>query len=182
MSLNNANVHGADELLAKLQAAKHYLENDVYEVVGIEAVKHFKQNFQEEGFVDKGVNKWAARTTKRTGSTNSQKVLSKTSELSESIDYSVAKPSVIIKTDKPYAQIHNEGGEIVVTSKMKKYFWAMHHQAKEAGDTDLADHWKGMALAKKIVMPKRQFIGDSEDLNNKIEAKIERDLTKILKR
>jgi hypothetical protein len=27
--------------------------------------------------------------------------------------------------------IHNEGGEITVTAKMKKYFWAMYYQANK---------------------------------------------------
>jgi phage gpG-like protein len=38
--------------------------------------------------------------------------------------------SVIIGTDVPYAQIHNEGGisHPVVSKKMKKFAWAMYYQ------------------------------------------------------
>lgn len=179
--MDNQYVQGADELQRKLNAATLYLQSDVKDVIGIEAVKQFKKNFQEEGFVDKSVSKWAARKTKRSGSTNSQKVLSKSGELADSIDYRTGTDGVTIFTDKPYAEIHNEGGEISVTPQMKKYFWAMHKQAKDAGDLDLADQYKGMALATKIVMPKRQFIGESEALNNNIINKIERDLTGIFK-
>lgn len=177
--MDNQYVHGADELQRKLNEAKDYLQNDVKDVIGIEAVKHFKRNFEEEGFVDKSVSKWASRKTKRSGGTNGQKVLNKSGELSESIDYRVDGEGVVISTDKPYAEIHNEGGEITVTPQMRKYFWAMHKEAKDGGDDDMADQYKGMALAKKIVIPKRQFIGESEVLNNNIIDKIVRDLTKI---
>lgn len=177
--MDNQYVKGADDLQRKINAAKLYLQGDVKDVIGIESVKHFKRNFEQEGFVDNNVSKWAARKTKRSGSTNSQKVLSKTGELAESIDYKVAGDVVVIYTDKPYAELHNNGGELTVTPQMKKYFWAMHKQAKDAGDLELADQYKAMALAVKIVMPKRQFIGESQTLNNNIIDKITRDLTKI---
>lgn len=178
--MDNQYVQGADALQRKLNLAKQYLQDDVKDVIGTEAVKQFKKNFEQEGFVDKNVSKWAGRKTKRSGSTNSQKVLSKSGELAESIDYRKEGEGVVVYTDKPYAEIHNEGGEITVTPQMKKYFWAMHRQAKDGGDLDMADQYKGMALAKKITMPKRQFIGESEVLTENITNKIVRDLTKIL--
>ena len=39
----------------------------------------------------------------------------------------------------PYAAIHNEGGKITVTGKMKKFFWAKFKETGEVG-------WKYMAL------------------------------------
>lgn len=181
MSLNNQNIIGADELAAKLKAAQNYIKNDVPEIIGIEAVKHFKKSFENEGFTDKNLTKWAARKTKRFGSTNSQKTLVKSSELVDSIEYTVQGTNIIIHTDKPYAQIHNEGGKIPVTPQMKKYFWAMNKTAKDMGDFDLAEQYKFMALAKEITIVQRQFIGNSEVMNNNIFAKIDKDLTKILK-
>ena len=180
MSLNNENIKGADELLKKLQEAKEYIQNDVPLVIGTEAVNHFKASFQNEGFTDASLQKWAARKSKRPGGTNSQKILTKSGELGDSPDYRVEGNTVIIYSDKVYAQIHNEGGEIPVTPQMKKMFWAKHYEAKEAGDTDAAEQYKCMALAKKIVMPKREFIGNSQVLNEKIENKITKDLTRIL--
>lgn len=176
-NLDNEHIHGLDDMLAKLAALKDYLQNDVGEVVGTEAVNHFKQNFENESF--SGGQKWAPRKTKREGSTNGQKVLTKSSELTESIDYEADGPRVIIKTDKAYAQIHNEGGTITVTPRMKKYFWAKHKEAKDNGQTDLADQYKGMALAKQLTMPKRQFIGESPALIEAITAAITYDLNRI---
>ena len=56
----------------------------------------------------------------------------------------------------------------------------MYFNAKEAGDKALMEQYKGMALAKEIKMPKRQYIGESEQLNENITNKIVRDLTNIL--
>jgi phage gpG-like protein len=175
--MDNEIVHGLDELTRRLDAAINYFEHDAKDVIGVESVKLFKQNFQEEGF---NGQKWAARKTKRFGGTNSQKVLTKSGELSESITYKIDGDAVIIYSDKPYAEIHNEGGEITVTPNMKKYFWAQYYAAAEIKDAELMEQYKAMALAKKIVIPKREYIGESPQLVENITNKIVRDLTKIL--
>jgi phage gpG-like protein len=56
---------------------------------------------------------------------------------------------VIITSDKPYAQIHNEGGEAKIFGK------------------------------KVYRMPKRQFIGPSYELDEKILKKIDYEIMKI---
>lgn len=180
MSLDNQNIHGADEMVRRLSEAKLYLADDVKTVVGVEAVNHFKGSFQNEGFTDSNLQKWASRKSKRAGGTNSQKILTKSGELGDSIDYRVEGDTVIIYTDKVYAQIHNEGGEITVTPQMKKMFWAKMFEAKNAGDTGTAEQYKFMALAKTIKIPKREFMGDSKQLVDNITSKIVRDLNNIL--
>ena len=177
MSLDNEHVHGVDAMVAKLNAAKLYIREGVQEVIGTEAVKHFKQNFVNEGFDG---DKWAARKTKVR---LPRKVLTgqgSVDHLGDSIDYRISGTTITIYTDKVYAKIHNEGGIIEVTDQMKKYFWAMYYQAKEAGDSDMQDQYKAMALSKEIVIKQRKFMDMSEPLNNKIIAKIKRDLTSIL--
>lgn len=177
MALDNNNIHGADDMIRRLQEAKLYLKEDVGEVIGVEAVNHFKNNFQEEGFDG---NKWASRKTKVH---LNKKVLTGQGggdHLGDSIDYRVEGNSTIIYTDKEYAQIHNEGGEITVTPKMKRFFWAKSMEAKENGDADLQEQYKWMALSKTIHIVKREFMGESNILNEKITAKIMRDLTRIL--
>lgn len=180
MSLDNKNIHGADEVLKRLEEAKQYLQQDVYEAIGIEAVRHFKMAFTDEGFTDKNLTKWSARKTKTKLQRNILTGQGSGDHLADSIDYKTTPPTVTIFTDKEYAQIHNEGGEITVTTQMKKFFWAKHKEAKDGGDSEMAEQYKYMALAKKITIPKRQFIGNSETMMNKISEKVQRDLNKIL--
>jgi phage gpG-like protein len=178
MALNNQNIQGADELVRKLKEAEEYIQNDVPQVIGTEAVKHFKGAFATEGLDG---NKWADRKTKVR---LQKKILTgqgSGDHLGDSIDFKVAGQTITIFTDKPYAQIHNEGGEITVTSQMRRFFWAKSKEAKEAGDLDAAEQFKYMALSSTIKIPKREFMGNSEQLNNNIIAKITRDLDTILK-
>ncbi len=71
----------------------------------------------------------------------------------------------------PYAKAHNEGAILKprVTPKMKKFAWAKYYQTKDP-------KWKGLALTKKtrltIVIPKRQFLGKSNRLNQIIIKRI----------
>jgi phage gpG-like protein len=179
MALDDEHIKGADKLVAILNELNQFIENDIPVIIGVEAVNHFKQSFINDGFTDTSLTKWASRKSKRTGGTNSQPILTKSGELGDSIDYKVQGQTVLIYTDKKYAQIHNEGGKITVTPNMRKYFWAQYYMAKEAGESELMQQYKAMALAKEIKIEKRQFIGESAVLNSNITDKILRELTAI---
>jgi len=78
-----------------------------------------------------------------------------------------------------YAKIQNEGGDITITAKMKKYFWAMYYslaggmiysiKTRSANNTARnrrlnteAAYWKALALKKvgdKLTIRPRRFIG-----------------------
>lgn len=103
----------------------------------------------------------------------------RTGQLRNSLSYNVGEDFIRWSSSLPYASIHNEGGEITVTAKMKSFFWAMYYKASGAmtktkgGKVSAskrnqnlsveAQQWKNMALMKigsKIKIPQRQFIGD----------------------
>ncbi len=132
-------------------------------------------------------------------------ILIKDGNLRDSIRFTSVGNVAIINTDAAYAQIHNEGGEITVTVKMQKYFWAMYYQAKDkiqtkkdgterknkanaAANEDM-DTWKWLALKKvgeKITIPKRQFMDipgsvPSAALRDDINDFVKAQLDKILK-
>ncbi len=165
------------EAIAQLETLKDYIINDAPTVIGVIATNHFKENFNKGGFDGK---KWAARKMRRTGSTNNQTPLNQSGDLQQSIDYKISGTDVTVYSDSVYAQIHNEGGTIAVTEKMKKYFWAMYYQHKEAGAIDIAEGFKYCALAKKITIEKRQFMGPSAELDQEIENKLYRDMGRIV--
>lgn len=99
-------------------------------------------------------------------------------------------------SDLPYAAIHNEGGEIRVTARMKRYFWYRHYSAtgsfgrrkdgslrKDKKNRQLsseADFWKAMALMKvgaTIRIPQRKFLGTSPEVEAAVRQIIEENLT-----
>lgn len=77
-----------------------------------------------------------------------------------------------IESDTPYSAIHNYGGTIRITDKMRKFFWAQFYKTKN-------DSWKWMAISKasNITIPERQFIG----IPNTLKQDIEKILNKYIK-
>lgn len=185
---NNPDIQKEIDRLTHL--ANQWVKHDLPRLVGKTAVDHFKENFDKEGFVDGGLQKWpdvkrrdssspwygfdyigekrtsyAFKRDRKTGKTykaskqkklnfskaaTARKILnSSTNDLCRSITYNVSGGNVIITSDKPYAEVHNTGGTIKVFGK---------HPVK---------------------LPKRQFIGESHELTQKIDDIIDKGLDKI---
>lgn len=62
----------------------------------------------------------------------------------------------VLGTNVKYARIHELGGQIQKTPRMRAFFWAKFRDTGE-------DFWKGMALSKKTVIniPARPFLAPS---------------------
>lgn len=153
--MDNPIVQLPDDVRKQVEQATRYLRGPVYTNIGVEAVRHFKQSFHDEGFSDKSEKDMTWDEVKRTkkekkNAYDDRKILTgETGELGSSISYQRAGRGIVITSPKVYAQVHNEGG----------------HAGRGAGFT----------------MKKRQFIGPSEILDNKIQKKIEKRLNKIFK-
>ena len=86
--------------------------------IKVEAADEFDQNFNRQAFFNE---KWARR---KYNDDESRGLLVQSGTLRRSIVAKVTdRASVLFQTTVPYAKIHNEGGTITVTSRMKKYFW-----------------------------------------------------------
>ena len=98
-----------------------------------------------------------------------------------------------------YAEIHNEGGDIVVTKKMKKFFWAMFYKTsgrvsrRNDGEnrrtkrnkqlSEEAEFWQNLALKKEgdtIKIPQRQYIGETALVKNEIEKTVSETFERLL--
>ncbi len=91
--------------------------------IRVEMADEFDQNFERQAFF---TEKWQRR--KSPVRNNGRAILTDTGRLRSSIHSRITENSVIFYTDLPYAAIHNDGGEIVVTPRMKRYFWARLQQ------------------------------------------------------
>lgn len=130
--------------------------NKILRDIRVELLDEFDRNFQRGGFFTKP---WPA---KRDGSASH---LTKTGKLRRSVSARISGNSVIFTSSEAYAAIHNDGGTVTVTAKMRKYFWA---KFKETGQP----HFKRMALMKvgsKIRIPQRRFIGDSPEVRKAVD-------------
>lgn len=129
--------------------------------IRVELTDEFDRNFQRKAFFDR---KWPPRKYPEHKGT----LMMVTGKLRRSILSRTTESSVTWESSEPYAAIHNYGGKIIVTAKMKRYFWYKFKVTKD-------DYWKHMALMKvgaTITMPQRQFIGDHPQVRKAVEEVI----------
>lgn len=152
MKINDLN----PKIRAKIAEIKQFRDRDLPDIVGMEAVNHYKEGFANEGFTDQTLKPW--QDVKRrdpsspwygfsygsknnfSASRTSDKILTgETRELQNSIDY-VKKPGrVTVFSDKKYAAVHQFGLPAKIFGK------------------------------KKFQMPARPFIGRSASATNNRE-------------
>lgn len=144
----------------------------------VELSEEFDRNFERKAFFSKP---WQQRLLEGRGS-----LLLQSGKLRRSIRAQVTNNSVSWSSSEPYAAIHNEGGTITVTAKMKRFFWAKFYELagkvrhKKNGSTSRssvklskqAEFYRNLALKRvgsKIKIPKRQFLGNAPEVQNAIE-------------
>lgn len=140
--------------------------------IQVELSGEFDQNFERQAFFNEA---WERRKSPVHG-TRSGHLLVNTGALRGSIQSKVDGDSVVFWSDLPYAGIHNDGGEIIVTARMKKFFWRKYRDnftgegtgKKGWGRGNKKDmepeeaFWHMMALKKVgsvVRIPRRRFIG-----------------------
>lgn len=145
---------------------------NIVQDTAVDLTQEFDRNFERKAFFDR---KWPSE--KYANSRGSQ--MMRSGKLRRSVQNNVSGGIIKWSSSLPYASMHNEGGEVVVTEKMKKFFWAMFYKnnnavvynikkkakANTARNRKLngeAAKWKSMALLKvgtKLEIDQRQFIG-----------------------
>lgn len=165
-------------------------------VIGQAAVTHFQENITKRQGVPAGGSLQRFKNRVFEGSRR-RGILNDTGNLVDSIKIisrSSNSVNVGIRTSEiPYAELHQKGGKIFVTEKMRKFFWAKYYQhASSAGRSrgkrsvstnQEADFWKAMALKRKnatITIPKRQFMDATPDLEKAILRVIKTEMNQIV--
>ena len=154
-------------------------------MAAIEAVNFSKERFVQKNWVDRSRVAWKKRKRKDTGS-----LMTKSGRLKRSIrKLSYTRNSVTIGTDVPYAQIHNDGGTINKTVRVKSHTRKVTKRARSErtgrvlkkrvsnGTTTVDAHTRKM----KTTYPERRFLGQSALLMRRIERLTQREIDKILR-
>lgn len=158
--------------------------------VKVELTEEFDRNFERQAFF---TEKWQRRQRGGDG----RAILTKSGALRKSIHSRISDggKEIVFFTDLPYASIHNEGGVIKVTPRMKRFFWAKFIETRQSfgrrknGSLSRdkrnailsaeASYWKAMALKKvdsEIRIPRRQFLGYSPEVERAVREIIEENL------
>ncbi|MDD1525564.1 phage virion morphogenesis protein [Riemerella anatipestifer] len=152
--------------------------------IKVKLAEEFDRNFERKAFFDK---KW--KQPKLYNSRGS--VMMRTGKTRRSIQSNLTPAGVQFTSPMPHAEILNNGGEITVTEKMKRFFWAMHYKASGGAKGNgqkakrlsiEAEQWKALALKKvgsKIKIEQRQYLGHHPQTDKMIREIINRNLKEI---
>lgn len=165
------------------------LTRNILRDIGVEIGDELDRNFDRQAFFSEA---WARR---RSPGRQGGSLLVDTGSLRRSIQRTVTDRSITFSSGLPYAEIHNEGGEIAVTARMKRYFWAKWYEATGAFGrrkdgslrkdgrnsrlTEEAEFWRCMALMRvgsRIRIPQRRFIGTAPEIEKAVTRIIEENL------
>lgn len=91
--------------------------------IKVELDEEFDMNFQRKMFFNQS-NKWA----KRKYDDGKGSLLVRSGALRQSISSTIQGDRLVYSSNLPYAAIHNDGGTIEVTAKMKRFFWFKYLQ------------------------------------------------------
>ena len=156
--------------------------------------EEFDRNFERKAFFDE---KWpATKLTYHRGS-----LMMRTGRLRKSLlNPKITSNGIVWSSSLPYADIHNNGGEMRVTPQMRKFFWAKYYQTSSAttkkknGEASSsarnrklsieAEQWKALALkpiGSIIKIEKRQFIGSHPQVDKHIKEVINHNFEELKK-
>lgn len=130
--------------------------------LGAESVRFSKERFVQQNWMDNSTESWKKRNTLSGESKRrrSRHTLVDTGNLKKSIRViGVSQNHVLIGTEVPYAQIHNEGGKIQGTQKVKA-----HVRTRKGRKHTVGSHSRKV----NYQIPKRQFLGESAALERKL--------------
>ncbi len=171
---------------------RQYTSKDAPRVAGIEAVNHFKQSFQNEGFIDSYLEKWkksqrtnpdskwygflaGAKTPKPNNhpSRNGTKKPYKARKESPVTNYSPAatKRKTLIGAS---GDLSNSIEYRIAPRKAFIFSNLPYARVHNEGGT------VRVFGRKTVKLPKRQFIGDSKVLDTKIKKALSKDIERIL--
>lgn len=176
-----------------MKSETHRILKRILDDIRVEMTDEFDQNFERQSFFGEA---WQRR---KSPTRQGGHILVDTGRLRRSIQSRTTENSITFFTNEPYAAIHNEGGEIVVTKKMKGYFWHKYYETvgsfnrKKDGSrsnnkrtvqlSEEAEFWRFMALKKAgttIKIPRRRFLGTSPEVEKAVREIIEENITEYI--
>lgn len=185
--------------LAKFEVDLKRRMKAIPKIMGVEAVKMARLQIDKGGSLNGGLKPWKKRTElptipRATGikkgkdgkyrpgkvyigktdqfTSSNKGLLRQRGNLYRAISWRISGDQVSVGVDLatiPYAKIHNEGGDIPITAKMRAFFNMKYRQTGNP-------FWLGMSRHKgnKITMPKRQYLALTPELKQAVERAVYR--------
>ncbi len=140
--------------------------------IAVVAVAFTKERFQQQNWMDQIAQAWSPRKSRREGGTRrSQTLLVNTGRLKRSIrKISANQNLIVVGTDSKYGQIHNDGGTINKTVNIGSFTKRGYTRVRNDRRENVRSHTvNAHSRRMNTTIPKRQFIGNSAELNRRVE-------------
>jgi phage gpG-like protein len=138
--------------------------------VAIDGVNFFKKSFTDQGFTNRGLNRWRSRkinklylrrSIKTIGGKNARTTFRLTKQAKR------ANHAILIKTGKLRRSIKGEANRLNIEFTANTAYAQIHNEGGLAGRN------------KKARIPKRQYMGESEEFMNQISDKFLKKLEQV---
>jgi phage gpG-like protein len=139
---------------------KDFIVDDFPYIVATESEKHFKASFDNQGFTDKFLTKWKIRDV----DSNPSKYSAKERQKSKGRAILIGHHSGDRLRDSIYTRTSATQVDIIAP----KPYAEVHNKGGRAG--------RNLAA----LIPKRQYIGKSQELDSAIEIKTDKEISKII--
>lgn len=173
-----SNQKNIDRFFSEFNRRFQQATKDLPDLLGTEVVNEALQNFEEESFDS---NKWPERKDKK----NTRPLLVRTGALRRSISILSSSPRhVVVGSVLPYASIHNYGGTINRAARSETFTRNRRKRGKRKGTftRGTTPNQRGFSFnSYSYSMPRRQFIGATPRLKDKLETFIQTRLTRAFK-
>ena len=159
--------HIPEDIKRQAEELQEFIENDLLDIVEVEGLNHFEESFENEGFTDTSLVKWEKRkTTNRGGRDLTVYRTNRRGKAGRLNSFGQKNKGRQTLTG------HGSGGNKLRNSgranKIKgaiQFIWDKEYAERHNEGTD--------------GMTKRQFVGESKVVNNKIDEQVEQNLNKI---
>lgn len=156
---------------AFISAFQKFVKDDALRIVETEALNHFQNSFVYQGFTDKSLVKWPKRKVprKKNGNPISGKTLESWRAKNEGRALLVSHSSQTKGTHMANSIVaEREPGKVTIV--VDKPYGQVHNDGLQAG------------RPPGFTMPQRRFVAPSEKLEQKIQAKFEKEIDKLIKK
>lgn len=148
-----------------------------------------KERFRAQDWLDQGSTPWPARKRKTGKKSDNRAILVKSGALRRSIRAHARSMNIIISSSMPYAQVHNEGGNVECTQNVSAHSRRSHKRKgyvnskgrKVSASVVGAHTVSEFSRTQKFKMPKRQFMGRSAALDRQVGKLIDAEIRSALK-
>lgn len=172
-----SNQQNIEQFFHDFQQRLEALNQRLPDIIGTEVVNSTVDNFRSESYFGE---KWPKRKDKK----NTRKLLVKTGTLQRSPRVIRSQPGlVVVGSDVPYAEIHNEGGKINRAARSETFVRARYRTGKRKGafkpgtTTGQGFTFKNYSIS----MPRRQFLGAHPKLRAEIQKIIKEEISNAFK-